>query len=137
MDFECSGPLRRLIELRSFLRLLLCNISGESKASFKSLKKVSMLSCVIRRIYGGCDVLIIGAQQYFTQRQMIRNIPLQNNSGYFTSKCGVNTSMFDDGTTGCTYSYRFVIKLQAANTINVINIISNVFRCIHFIILNN
>ena len=128
--------VRPLIKLRSFSRSLLCNISGESKASFKSLKKGSMLSCVIRRIYGRCDVLIVGVQQYFTQRQMIRNILLQNNNGYIASKCGVNVDVIDDGTAGCTYSCRFGNKLHAANTINVINIISNVFRCIHFIIVN-
>ena len=61
---------------------------------------------------------------------------MQNNSGYITSKCGVNLNVIDNGTTGCTYSCRFVNELQAANTIDVINIISNVFRYIHFIIVN-
>ena len=51
--------VRSSIKLQSFSRLLLLNILGENKASFRSLKKDSMLSCLILRVYGRWDVLII------------------------------------------------------------------------------
>ena len=59
--------VRSPIKLQSFSRLLQLNISDENKASFKSLKKDSMLSCLILRVYGRWNVLIVGIHRYFTQ----------------------------------------------------------------------
>ena len=59
--------VRSPFKLQSFSRLLQLNISGENKASFRSLKKDSMLSYIILRVYGRWDVLIVGLHRHFTQ----------------------------------------------------------------------
>ena len=58
--------VRPPIKLQNFSRLLQLNISGKNKAFFRSLKKDSMLSCLILQVYGHWDVLIVGIHRYFT-----------------------------------------------------------------------